>query len=123
MTEKGKQSPVNARYKAKTNTHGSSIDMTNPELPNELSQMIIWVMHHAADAMYLLPEYSKIRQQAEDRDEGGAKNRALEVVRDYALEHMRHCRECSETDVANCPTGEPLWDAAMPTPAAEVGAA
>ena len=44
--------------------------MTNPELPIELSQMIIWVMHHEADAMYLLPEYNRIRQQAEERDEG-----------------------------------------------------
>jgi len=70
---------MNARYKAKTNTHGSSIDMTNPELPNELSQMIIWVMHHASDAMYLLPEYNSIRQQAEERDEGSAKNHGIEV--------------------------------------------
>jgi len=53
--------------------------MTNQELPNELSQMIIWVMHHEADAMHLLPEYNKIRQQAEDRDEGSAKNHGLEV--------------------------------------------
>ena len=70
---------MSARYKAKTNTRGSSIDMTNPELPIEMSQMIIWVMHHESDAMYLLPEYNKIRQQAEDRDEGGAKNHGIEV--------------------------------------------
>lgn len=70
---------MSARYKAKTNTHGSSIDMTNPELPIELSQMIIWVMHHESDAMYLLPEYKKLRQQVEDRDEGSAKNHGIEV--------------------------------------------
>ncbi len=37
-------------------------------------------------------------------------------------EHLRHCRECGETDVANCPEGEALWDACMPQPAAELGA-
>ena len=44
-----------------------------------IHKMIVWVMHHEADAMYLLPEYNKIRQQAEDRDEGSAKNHGLEV--------------------------------------------
>lgn len=70
---------TNAQFKAKTNTSGSRIDVTNHELAIELSQMIVWVMHHEADAMYLLPEYNKIRQQAEDRDEGSAKNHGLEV--------------------------------------------
>ncbi len=70
---------MSAQYKAKTNKHGSRIDMKNPELPIELSQMIIWVMHHEADAMHLLPEYNKIRQQAEERDEGSAKNHGVEV--------------------------------------------
>lgn len=65
---------MNARYKAKTNKTGSQIDMENPELPIELSQMIIWVMHHEDDAMHLLPEYNKIRQQAEERSEVSAKS-------------------------------------------------
>jgi hypothetical protein len=46
----------------------------------------------------------------------------LNALRTLA-EHLRHCRECGETDVANCAEGEALWDACMPQPAAEVGAA
>lgn len=38
-------------------------------------------------------------------------------------EHLRHCRECGETDVANCHEGEALWDSVMPQPAAEIGGA
>lgn len=46
---------------------------------------------------------------------------AVERLRNLA-EHLRHCRECGETDVSNCPEGEALWDASMPQPAAEIGA-
>lgn len=53
-----------------------------------------------------------------------AREAADEIERLRALaEHLRHCRECAETDVANCPEGEPLWDACMPQPAAEIGGA
>lgn len=27
--------------------------------------------------------------------------------------HLRHCRECGETDVLHCAEGKPLWEAAM----------
>jgi len=67
---------ANARYTAKVK--GSSIDMTAPELPIELSQMIVWIMH-SPDAVYLLPAYRELRQQVEDDAEGSAKNIGLEV--------------------------------------------
>ena len=67
---------ANARYTA--NVRGSRIAVTAPELPIELNQMIVWIMN-SPDATYLLPEYKKIRQQAEDRDEGSAKNHGIEV--------------------------------------------
>ena len=69
---------VKAKYSAKCTT-GSRLEMEAEELPLELNQMIVWVMLHQEDAMYLLPEYNKIRQQAEERDEGSAKNHGIEV--------------------------------------------
>ena len=54
---------VKAKYSAKCTT-GSRLEMTTEELPLELNQMIVWVMHHETDAMHLLPEYNRIRQQA-----------------------------------------------------------
>ena len=47
----------------------SSIKVTAPELPIDLHQMIVWVMHHQDDAAHLLPEYNTIRKQATERDE------------------------------------------------------
>ena len=47
----------------------SSIKVTAPELPIDLHQMIVWVMHHQEDAAFLLPAYREIRQQATVRDE------------------------------------------------------
>ena len=52
---------ANARYTAKVS--GSRIDMTAPELPIELNQMIVWIMHNE-HAHYLLPAYRELRQQA-----------------------------------------------------------
>lgn len=41
--------------------------------------------------------------------------KALEEV----AHHLRHCVECSETDVLNCPEGRELWEAAqLPVPTA-----
>lgn len=67
---------ANARYTAKV--RGSRIKMIAPELPLELNQMIVWIMH-SPDAAHLLPTYRELRQQAEERDEGSAKNHGLEV--------------------------------------------
>lgn len=92
---------MNARYKEKTNKTGSRIDMENPELPIELSQMIIWVMHHEDDAMHLLPEYNKIRQQAEERDEGSAKSAAMicETCKyQHTSEDVWPCKHCTPDD-------------------------
>ena len=57
---------ANAKYTAKV--RGSRIDMTAPELPLELNQMIAWIMS-SNDAMTLLPAYRDIRQQSEARKE------------------------------------------------------
>ena len=54
---------VNARYTAIRN--GSSIEMTAPELPLEINQMIVWIMNHEESAEELLPEYQRIRKQEE----------------------------------------------------------
>lgn len=35
-------------------------------------------------------------------------HQAREDLRDLA-QHLRHCRECGETDVLNCGDGKPLW--------------
>ena len=56
---------VDARYTARV--RGSWIKMNTPELPLELNQMIVWIMHSGADAMDLLPAYREIRKRAEDR--------------------------------------------------------
>jgi len=69
---------VKAKYSAKCTT-GSRLQMETEELPLELNQMIVWVMHHHEDAMHLLPAYNEIRAQAEERDEGSAKNHGIEV--------------------------------------------
>lgn len=60
---------VNAQYRA-TTERKSNIKMDAPEMPIELHQMIVWIMHHHDDAKQLLPEYLKVRQQATVRDEG-----------------------------------------------------
>ena len=63
------------------------------------------------------------------RGESHGCSRSDELMRDAAdaierlqalAEHLRHCRECGETDVAHCTAGEPMWDVVMPQPAAEV---
>lgn len=68
---------VQAKYSAKTAT-GSQIEMES-ELPIELNRMIVWMMHHQSDAMWLLPAYQELRTQATERDEGSAKNHGIEV--------------------------------------------
>lgn len=35
-----------------------------------------------------------------------------DALRDLA-HHLRHCRECGETDIANCVDGARIWEAAM----------
>lgn len=70
------QPTANARYTAKV--RGSRIDMTAPELPLELNQMIVWIMHNQ-NAHYLLPRYREIREIDEREAEGSAKNHGLEV--------------------------------------------
>ena len=66
MTQK--DTKMKATYKA-TGPTKSSIKVTAPELSMELHQMCVWIMHNQEDAMHLLPEYQKIRQQATERDE------------------------------------------------------
>ena len=68
---------VKTKYRAKGG-RGSFLEM-EAELPMELNQMIVWVMHHQADAMYLLQAYRELRQKATERGEGSAKNHGLEV--------------------------------------------
>jgi hypothetical protein len=48
-------------------------------------------------------------------DERLVKSRARPVRLEALVHHLRHCRQCSETDVLQCPEGKALWiDAAMP---------
>lgn len=70
------QPTANARYTAKV--RGSRIDMTAPELPLELHQMIVWIMHNP-NAVYLLPRYRELRQIEVEESEGSAKNHGIEV--------------------------------------------
>jgi hypothetical protein len=70
------QPTANARYTAKV--RGSRIDMTAPELPLELNQMIVWIMHNQ-NAHHLLPRYRELREIEEREAEGSAKNHGLEV--------------------------------------------
>lgn len=70
------QPTANARYTARV--RGSKIDMTAPELPLELNQMIVWIMHNQ-NAHYLLPRYRELREIEEREAEGSAKNHGLEV--------------------------------------------
>lgn len=70
------QPTANARYTAKV--RGSRIDMTSPELPLELNQMIVWIMHNP-NAVYLLPRYRELRQIEVEESEGSAKNHGIEV--------------------------------------------
>ncbi|HSH64742.1 MAG TPA: hypothetical protein VLB84_02865, partial [Bacteroidia bacterium] len=56
---------ANSRYTA--TVRGGRIDMIAPELPLELNQMIVWIMHSQDAAAYLLPAYRELRQQTEKR--------------------------------------------------------
>ena len=67
---------ANARYRAKVG--GSSIDMEASELPLDLHQLIVWVMH-SENAAYLLPEYQKLRQQETERDESQRTHCGLDI--------------------------------------------
>lgn len=62
------ETTFNTKYKA-TGQAKSSIEVTAPELPIELHQMIVWIMHHQADAMHLVPEYQLLRSKCDWRDE------------------------------------------------------
>ena len=68
---------VKAKYSAKCTT-GSRLEMTTEELPLELNQMIVWIMHNP-NAHYLLPRYRELREIEEREAEGSAKNHGLEV--------------------------------------------
>lgn len=59
---------MKAQYRS-SSERKSSIKLDAQEIPIELHQMIVWVMLHQEDAMHLLPEYQKLRQQATYRDE------------------------------------------------------
>lgn len=50
-----------AKYKA-TGPTRSSIEVTAPELPIDLHQMVVWIMHHQGSAVYLLPKYKELRE-------------------------------------------------------------
>ena len=58
----------NTTYKAIGPTK-SSVKVTAPELPIELHQMIVWVMHHQQDAGHLVAEYQLLRAKLSFRDE------------------------------------------------------
>ena len=70
--------PVTATYKAKTFC-ASHIEIKCEDLPGKLNQLIVWCMTKPDEALHLLPEYEKLRQQATERDEGSAKNHGIEV--------------------------------------------
>lgn len=72
------ETTFNATYKA-IGPAKSSIKVTAPALPIDLHQMIVWIMHHQEDAVYLLPEFEKLRDQVTARNEGSAKNHDVEV--------------------------------------------
>lgn len=58
---------ITAHYRANLKAGGTvKIDA---EIPIEISQMIVWALMHPADAMYLLPEYQKLRDAATEREE------------------------------------------------------
>lgn len=67
---------ANARYTAKV--RGSHIDIKAPELPLEMNQMIVWIMHNP-NAHYLLPRYRELREIDKREAEGSAKNHGMEV--------------------------------------------
>lgn len=72
------ETTFNTTYKANGPTK-SSIKVTAPALPIDLHQMIVWIMNHQEDAVYLLLEFEKMRDQVTARNEGSAKNHGVEV--------------------------------------------
>ena len=56
-------------YSAKSKEHGLVKMSGDVDLPLVLHQMILWVLMHPQDAVYLVPEYEKIRAQADARNE------------------------------------------------------
>lgn len=61
---------VMVKYKAKQdNLFGCRIQVTNKELSIDVSEMIVWLIQHEDYAISLLPEYKKIKQKEEARDE------------------------------------------------------
>ena len=56
-------------YSAKSKELGGIKMSGEIDLPLVLHQMILWVLMHPQDAIYLAPEYEKVRAQADDRNE------------------------------------------------------
>lgn len=50
---------IKSTYSAKAPS--SSIKMS-ADLPLEVHQMIVWIMHHQTSAVYLLPKYKELRE-------------------------------------------------------------
>ena len=69
---------VKATYSAKTKGGGGAKVETD-YMPKELNQMIVWMMMHQEDAVYLLPEFERLYEQVTARNEGSAKNHGIEV--------------------------------------------
>ena len=69
---------VKATYSAKTK-NGSGAKVETDYMPTKVNQMVVWIMMNQDDAVYLLPEFEKLREQVTARNEGSAKNHGVEV--------------------------------------------
>ena len=68
---------THSQYKART-FGNSTIDIKMHDLPLELHQMIVWAMMKPEYAIYLVPEYQRIRAESDAKEEGSAVNMGLE---------------------------------------------
>ena len=58
---------VKAKYKAKTESTGSSVEI-DAEIPVEINQMVVWILTNLDAADGLLPVYNKLREAFEGEE-------------------------------------------------------
>lgn len=66
-----------ADYKSKIST-GSSIHVSQNDLPLQVNQMIVWMMTHPGAALEMVPRWIELKEAVQAYEEGSAKNHGVQ---------------------------------------------
>lgn len=85
--------------------------LLSPALVEANGKTYIFHSPHIHEQLQALSD--KVRALPDEIDALGAAATAREEALRALAEHLRHCRECGETDISSCYEGWPMWVAAI----------